>query len=1105
MAISNKERVGRSLDALQPELRKYVEQELRDVYAEDWGKHVTPGEGELDVQRLCNTMLNNWDDVFEPLLDKQAKETKNLVHEIRKWRNKHAHETDSSFKSDETINALIDLQRFLEIIGSPISEEIESSKLEVMRAQFDSGAKKEQKKAAQTALALDVPGLKPWREVVVPHKDVAHGDFQQAEFAADLWQVYQKGGSDEYRDPKAFFGRTYLTEGLRELLINAMKRLKGQGGDPVVELKINFGGGKTHSMLALYHLFGGEAHAAELAGIDDVLIGSDSKDAPTVQRAVIVGTAVRPGSPILHDDGITTRTLWGEIAWQLAGKEGFEIVREVDENASNPGDLMDKVFALAGPSLILIDEWVAYARQMFERNTMLPGGEFDTQFTFAQTLCESARRAKNVLVCISIPASVRDGVINDSQAGEKAGKAALERLQDAVGRSNMVWRPASNDESFEIVRRRLFQPISGDQIASRDATINEFLAFYRAHPNDFPSSCREGSYERRMQAAYPIHPELFDRLYNDWSTLEKFQRTRGVLRLMASVIHSLWANNDASALILPASIPMADPEVQTEITRYLPESWTAVIDHDVDGSESVPFDLDGEFASTYGRYSACRRVARTVFMGSAPKKDAANRGIDEARIKLGSVQPKETIATFADALNKLRQKAAYLYSDQSRYWFHTQASVNREAHDRIDRIKSNEVHEEVVARLRELLKGSKRGEFDGSHVDTPSADIPDDRELRLVVIGPENLHKHGKPDSPAIAKANEVLEYRGSAPRANRNRLVFLVLDAGRYGELETSVKQYLAWKSIVDDRHEKKIDLDDSNEAQAIASANKSSMDVMVKLGEVVSYVVVPYQSDPRGQMQWESIKISGKIDDIAVRIVKKLETDQHLTRSLGGNVLRKEIDRVPLWRDDKGHVSVSQLHDDFAKYVYLPRLLKDAVLDAAVKEGSNAMVSDDGFAYADAYDPDSDVYERPRFGALFEGSRKPTGWLIRPDVAQSVIDSLIAVTPPIEPMPGSTSVPADNTGASNFWGSGKPRPQSGLKTRFHGTVTLRHEDFRERAGDLSREIAAQLAMAVGSKVSIVVEIVAEADGGFSEQTLRAVSENCRTLKFDSFEFEED
>lgn len=1107
MALSNKEKVTRVLDALLPELRKYVEQELRAAYAERWQAHLAPGDGNIDVQRLCTTIIGEWEPVFE---QKLCRENKQYVYDVRKWRGHGAHQ--NAFTLDDTLSALISSQKLLEAIQSPIAEQVEKIKLGVMRATFDDKTKREQAKIAQASLNIEVPGLKPWREVVLPHEDVAKGDLQQAEFAADLWQIYKGDGTDEYRDPKAFFGRTFVTDGIRELLVNAMKRLQGLGGDPVIELKINFGGGKTHSMLALYHLFGGQAKASQLAGLEDVLRTVGVKDAPVVKRAVIVGTALRPGSPNDHGDGIVTKTLWGEIAWQLAGREGYEIVRATDENATNPGDLMDKLFALAGPSLILIDEWVAYARQLFDRQKMLPAGDFDTQFTFAQTLCEAARRAKNVLVCISVPASERDGVIYGPQAGDQAGKIALERLQDAVGRSNMVWRPATSDESFEIVRRRLFQPIEGDQIASRDATIKEFLAFYRSHPNDFPTECRESDYERRMLAAYPIHPELFDRLYADWSTLEKFQRTRGVLRLMAKVIRSLFVSNDAGALILPASVPLSDPDVQSEVTYYLPESWSAVLDKDVDGYGSVPLQLDAEFVSSYGRFSACRRVARTVFMGSAPTKNAANRGIDERRIKLGSVQPKEQVATFGDALGKLRQKTTYLYGDANRYWYHTQASVNREAQDRADRVTHEQVHSEIARRLRETLKGSRRGELGGVHVDLPSADIPDDRELRLVILRTDAAHKQGKSDSEAIVKAKEILDFRGSAPRSNRNRLVFMAADAGRFNELEGAVKQFLAWASIVDDQREKRIDLDNSNEAQATSSADKASRDLMVKLGEVLCHVLVPYQPDPRSDCQWETVVVKGNIEQLTTQVVKKLEADQLLIRKLGGIVLRKDIDRVPLWREDE-RVSVDQLVEDFAKYTYLPRLIEDETLFGAIREGVNTLNPEDGFAYADGYDPDSKVYTRLRLGAIIESLSKPKGVLVKPDIAQRLIDAELSKTPASD---GTATQPVvskggmSNEGFDKFWGSGSSATSGGTqvkeaKTRFHGTIRLGHADFREKAGDVSREVAAQLAKVVGSKVEIIVEVVAESNSGFGEDTLRTVSENCRTLKFDSFEFEEE
>ena len=231
---------------------------------------------------------------------------------------------------------------------------------------------------------------------------------------------------------------------------------------------------------------------------------------------------------------------------------------------------------------MLIDEWVAYARQLHEQSD-LPAGSFETQFTFAQTLTEAARAAKQCLLVISLPASDTTGSphaqADDVEVGGQRGREALERLRNVVGRIEASWRPASAEESFEIVRRRLFEPlVEKSQFVARDTVARAFYDLYRTQHQEFPPECRDADYEQRLKGAYPIHPEVFDRLYTDWSTLVKFQRTRGVLRLMAAVIHSLWEKGDRNPLILPATIPIDDPRVQFELTRYLSDNWVPVIE-----------------------------------------------------------------------------------------------------------------------------------------------------------------------------------------------------------------------------------------------------------------------------------------------------------------------------------------------------------------------------------------------------------------------------------------------------------------------------------------------------------------------------------------------
>ena len=245
--------------------------------------------------------------------------------------------------------------------------------------------------------------MKPWREVIVPHKDVRSGRYQQAEFAADLWQVHLGEGSDEYRNPAEFFRRTFLTESLKQLLVGGIERIAGTGGDPVVQLQTNFGGGKTHSMLALYHLFSGTPHG-ELLGVDAVMKKAGVATLPKAKRVVLVGNKISPGNPSKKPDGTVVRTLWGELAWQLGGKKAYQRIKADDERATSPGDALKELFNEFGPCLILVDEWVAYARQLHDQGD-LPGGSFETHFSFAQALTESAKAAKGCMLVISLPAS----------------------------------------------------------------------------------------------------------------------------------------------------------------------------------------------------------------------------------------------------------------------------------------------------------------------------------------------------------------------------------------------------------------------------------------------------------------------------------------------------------------------------------------------------------------------------------------------------------------------------------------------------------------------------------------------------------------------------
>src|SRR3989440_1384752 len=714
MVQSNLERVGKALELLNKGLKPFVEREMLAKYGVRWryeavkslrDHHLTEDGQDihLDTQALLLIIWDQWQLAFQNVLGHAER---SLVSELRTTRNKWAHQ--EAFSTDDAYRALDSIQRLLTAVSAAQeASEVERQKQELLRIRFEEQARNETRKVAVAPIeGKPSMGLRPWREIVTPHPDVASGRYLFAEFAADLGQVHRGAGSDEYRVPRDFFQRTFLTHGLRTLLVNALQRLGGSGGDPVVDLQTNFGGGKTHSLLALYHLFSG-APVSDLVGVEPVLQGAGLSRPSQAQRAVLVGYELSPGQPRSKPDGCVVNTLWGELAWQLLGKDGFAMVAEADRQGVSPGsEILRELFTTAAPCLILIDEWVVYARQLYDV-TGLPGGSFDANLSFARALAEAAKGAPQTLVVATIPAS-------DTETGGEGGREAAVRLKNIFGRIESPWRPADAEEGFEIVRRRLFQNITEPALfIARDTVAKAFLDLYRSQPQEFPSHCREAEYERRIKAAYPIHPELFDRLYTDWASIEKFQRTRGVLRLMAAVVHTLWERQDASPLILPANVPIDEATVQSELTRYLDDIWTPIIEKDVDGPHSLPLRIDRENANL-GRYSACRRVARSIYLGSAPNPRNPNKGLTEGQIKLGCLQPGESIATFGDALRRLSDQSTHLYLDGQRYWYATQPSVTRLAQDRAAQLDEDRVYEEIEKRLR--AEQSNRADFGRVHV-----------------------------------------------------------------------------------------------------------------------------------------------------------------------------------------------------------------------------------------------------------------------------------------------------------------------------------------------------------------------------------------------------
>lgn len=1081
MAITNRERVDRAFLTLRDGLNVFIDSvtgtpHWDDLLSETMGKTFSRD----DVQTHLVFLTQRFNEVFKPHLSYAAR---TYANELRDFRNKWAHQ--AAFNADDTHRMLDSAERLLVECGQPeAAEVIRKSRIEHQRGVFENETKKSVREASSGAVPGQ--GLKPWREVVRPHEDVATGHYTAAEFAADLHMVAIGEAAAEYADPVEFFNRTYLTEGLKELLARATARLSGdRNASPVVNLQTNFGGGKTHSMLALYHLASGTSTASYPQELQDLLANTAGLPGQ-VERVALVGTHMAPGHATVKSDGTEVNTLWGELAWQLGGREAFDMIADSDRNRTNPGDGLRALLDAYGPALILIDEWVAYARQLYGRDD-LPGGSFDTQFTFAQTLTEVAKVVPGVLVVISIPASSDSGSDAHSslEVGGEYGVEALKRLQNVVRRLADQWRPATAHESFEIVRRRLFTDPDADGQVDIGAVARQFALFYTQHSGEFPREASQPDYERRIRNSYPIHPELFDRLYEDWSTLERFQRTRGVLRLMSAVVHALWTAQDPSPLIMSGSVPLNVATVTSELTQYLPDSWKPIVDADVDGEESTPVTIDKE-KPLLGQRAVTRRLARTIFIGSAPTVGTQNQGIERPRVWLGTAVPGDTVGNFGSAIDALGQRATYFYADSHRYWYDTQASVIRTAAEIADRLREHpeDVWVEIVRRLREREAGVM-GDFAGVHVaPDSSADVPDVDSARLVILPPQYCHKRGATDSEALQFSDDLLAHRGSAQRTNRNMVVMLAPDEKRLEELSDAVRDYLAWNQISQRVEEMNLTAQQSN--QVAERKRQSDQAVNLRIPAAYIWAIVPVQPDPAAPATVDVLKADGAQDHLADRVSAKLRQSGQIATEYSPRTIRMELNQQlkSVW--STGHVRVGDLWSYYCRYPYLMRLRDRAVLDQSVRDVLNELTWEaEGFALAAGVQEDGtfDGLVLPAPTANF-GTVTDNTLLVDPGLAVAQAPELPADSPTPKPQPPVTPAPTPAAGP----------------TVFRASARLDAERYARDFSRIVQEIVQRLGDA---KVDLDIEIRAVNEDGFPADVVRTITENATTLKMENHGFE--
>jgi len=603
--------------------------------------------------------------------------------------------------------------------------------------------------------------MNTWYDIVEPHQDIKDGNFDEAVFAADLGNVALGNAPVDYNEPALFFKKTYFTEGIRNLLKTVHSKMKSGPGSSVIEIKTPFGGGKTHALISIYHYLKNGSRVQSL-----LPKGLEPMDAKV---AVIVGTHLNPLEGNKRED-IIIRTLWGEIAYQLGGKEGYKYLEKNDQARVAPGkEKLREFLETQEPFVILCDETLEYLTRARDVDAKEGTHLASQTLAFFQELTETVSSLNQGMLIVTLPSSYLEDF---SEKDEEL----LAKLEKIFGRIESIETPVKGEEIYSIIQRRLFSGVRDQE--RRDRIILDYFEMYQGLKSELPAKARDIDYKRKMDLAYPFHPEVIDILYEKWGTFSSFQRTRGVLRLLANVIEDLYNREKPIEIILPSDIGLGTDSVRQEFLKHIGGEYEGIIGSDISGHEAKALALDKE---NRGWKHLAERIATSIFLYSF-SGDKSEKGATLEYIKFAVIH-KDTISSMAtEVLHKLDHSLWYLNEKGGMHRFSKIPNLNRMILDKKELYNTSYRDE-----MRTLLQKEMGNAFVSFLWPRKSEDIPDTRELKLVVMKPEE-----KEETP-----QKWLEKRGKTFRTYKNTLIFAMADPAGFGALKDQLKTYLALREI--------------------------------------------------------------------------------------------------------------------------------------------------------------------------------------------------------------------------------------------------------------------------------------------------------------------
>ncbi len=756
---------------------------LYPAQRETWNMGLKAGtlpEALIDYPYLKSFVLK-YKDLVKVDFGKENNKLATRLETIYDVRNKLAHFTDIS--EDEFSETLLNMKS--------ISRSLKMDDLEAELTLLQ-----EIKQPVQVTLASPHSNeLLPWFRVVTPHMDIKQGRLDESIFAANLAEVALGNGREIYSNPVVFFSKTFYTAGLKNVAKTVIKGLNGKedAENRVISLQTGFGGGKTHTLISLYHLCKWGNRASQSQSARELLEYTGMPEFETANIAVFTNSTNDAANGRTTADGIHIQTIWGELAYQLGGKEAYEIIRKNDEQLIAPAGLFKKVLEQCHPALILIDELADYCVKASARKAV-NSSLTDQTISFMQELTEAVSATNHCVAVITLPASPQE-VGNTAEA-----QAILNSLQKRVSRVGADTQPVAEDEIYEVIRRRLFEN-TGDEFQI-EACATKYMELYFQHKGELPLHVTKSEYKQKILKSYPFHPELIDVFRIRWASHHDFQRTRGVLRLLASLVSDLWRRQLSlpgnNLLIHPGRINFANLDAMSgQLKKLYGNGYDAVITADVAGSASNAAKIDGN-KQEYGQWYLTQSIASIILMNSFGS-DGANRGVGVPEIKLQMLEPNGfNHNNINGALDEMESSAYYLYYAQmggagKRYWFHTKPNINILINQAKSEIKDPDIDAEILKRLSDRTRNTQLF----NTLVAPTSEIPEQLKPTLIILSPKYLANPNQVNGNTKPIIEKLSTKKGNSERIYRNTMLFLVCSEIGIGKLNSDIREYLSCQKI--------------------------------------------------------------------------------------------------------------------------------------------------------------------------------------------------------------------------------------------------------------------------------------------------------------------